>query len=187
MFSLLFLLSSHAGNLDVLPLWASCSDKEARHMPSTHTHKSEEMGYIRRYVDQWTDKQTDHDSLCVDVELLCGDPLCGRLEKKCWITLRSAWLGTQMCSSAAAVNTSALELFLLLDQLAVKREEREDETFAFAPLHNSLSSYNPAKRLFRDIKSRSEHALQSITCSTALNWHKYGVRTNYSEQSIQAR
>lgn len=66
---------------------------------------------------------TGTDSLCVDVVLLCGDPLCGRLEKKCWITLSSDWLGTQMCSSSDDASTSALELFLLLDQSAQSTEK----------------------------------------------------------------
>ncbi len=59
--------------------------------------------------------------------LLCGDPPCGRLEKKCWITRRSDWLGTQMCSSPEAVGTSALELFLLLDKSAAGGEIKEDK------------------------------------------------------------
>lgn len=84
------------------------------------------------------DTHTHVDSLCVDVVLLCGDPLCGRLEKKCWITLRSDGLGTQMWSSPDAVSTSALELFLLLEHSAVEGEVKEDKKnnlFAKLPQH----------------------------------------------------
>lgn len=43
---------------------------------------------------QETDDQTG--SLCVDVELLCVDSLCGRLEKRSWMMPRSVWLCSPM-------------------------------------------------------------------------------------------
>lgn len=87
---------------------------------------------------------TDKVSLCVDVELLCGDSLCGRLEKKCCRTPRSAWLGVQMCSSPDAASTSALELFLLLGQAADDGEGKGDENLSL-PIPSTV---------FRIIESR---------------------------------
>lgn len=86
---------------------------------------------------------THIDSLCVDVVLLCGDPLCGRLEKKCWITPRSDWLGTQMCSSPDAVSTSALELSLHLNRSAAEGEGKDDKNNLFAKSHNTVFASLP--------------------------------------------
>lgn len=51
-------------------------------------------------------------SLCVDVELLCVDSVCGRLERRCWMIPTSVWLGSPMWSSPSAIRTSAVEHFL---------------------------------------------------------------------------
>lgn len=85
--SLLFLLSPHDGNLDGQLLGSSCSEVEAKYTQDGHERVTQRDG-------QKTKDQTG--SLCVDVELLCVDSLCGRLEKSSWMTPRSVWLGSPM-------------------------------------------------------------------------------------------
>lgn len=85
--SLLLLLSPHDGNLDGQLLGSSCSEIEAEYTQHGRENINQKDG-------QKTNDQAD--SLCVDVELLCVDSLCGRLEKKCWMTPRSVWLGSPM-------------------------------------------------------------------------------------------
>lgn len=53
------------------------------------------------------------------------------------MTLRSGWPGTQMCSSPEAVSTSALELFLLLEQSPIEGEVRKNSAVC-ASLNSTL-------------------------------------------------
>lgn len=102
--SLLLLLSPHEENLDGQLLGSSCSEVEA-----TYTQHSREE--VSQKDAQQTGDQSS--SLCVDVELLWVVSVCGRLERRCWMTTRSVWLGSPMWSSPSAIRTSAAEHFLL--------------------------------------------------------------------------
>lgn len=101
--SLLLLLSPHDGNLDGQLLGSSCSEIEAKYTQHSCEEVSQKDG--QKISDQSS-------SLCVDVELLCVDSVCGRLERRCWMIPTSVWLGSPMWSSPSAIRTSAVEHFL---------------------------------------------------------------------------